>query len=120
MLWLGNMQFVLTMLARSTPMCPANIPSLPADAIGLVASLEEISETLVPYARNNSGVGGNNPSNNAPSLRAVLCRAPTSASFFFVVEILSYCCIFRRSLEPDKSKVGIDVDQGSGVFIVET
>ena len=50
--------------------------------------MDEISETLLPYALNNSSVCGRRPVNKAPSFLAVLCNVPSSASAFLLREMV--------------------------------
>ena len=50
--------------------------------------IDEISATLVPYALNKALVGGSKSPKSAPSLRAVLCNTPSSASDFLFLEMV--------------------------------
>lgn len=62
----------------SGPKNSANIP-LPELSTSAMLALFAISDALLPYASTSLGVSGIIVSNNAPSLRAVICVEPDSA-----------------------------------------
>ncbi len=72
--------------------------------------IEEISETLLPYARNRSSVWGSSSPNNAPNLRAVLWSDPSSASVFLLREMVAPKPLYSTgasSLTNVKSKLSV-------------
>jgi hypothetical protein len=76
-------------LVVSAPIWLANMPPKSSLFRGLIEGSEDISDTLVPYALKSSSVAGRYPSNKAPSLGAVLCSGPSSASTFLLFDIVA-------------------------------